>query len=52
VSSNVYGQGTSLNEALATAWCHTRVRTLICMNTIMSLEIRLSVEALYTEYIS
>lgn len=46
MGTNVHCQGTSLDEALSAAWGHTGVRTFICMNPIMPLEIRLSVEAL------
>jgi hypothetical protein len=46
VSADVDSQGTSLNEALATARGGTSIRPLICVNSIMSLQVRLAVEAL------
>jgi hypothetical protein len=44
VSTDVNSQRTPLNEALAATWGHARVRSLICVDSIMSLEIRFSVE--------
>lgn len=46
MGSDVNCQGTSLDEALPTSGCHARVWTLIGVDSIMSLEIRLPVEAL------
>jgi hypothetical protein len=40
-------QGTSLNEALATTRDCASVRTLIRVNSVMPLQVRLAVEALY-----
>lgn len=47
VGSDVNCKCTSLNEALSTTRCHARVWSLVGMNPIMSLEIRLAVEALW-----
>jgi hypothetical protein len=44
--SDVDSQGTSLDEALSTSRCHARVWALIGVNSVMSLKIRLPVEAL------
>lgn len=46
VSTDVYSQGASLNEALPTSRCHTRIWTFICVDSIMSLKIRFAIEAL------
>jgi hypothetical protein len=43
---NMNSESTPLNEALATARSHTRVRPLIGVDTIMPLEVRLAVKAL------
>ena len=43
---NVYGQGAPLNEALSTAPLITSVRSLVGMDAIVSLQIRLAIEAL------
>lgn len=47
VCSDVNSQGASLDEALATARGGARVRSLIGVNSIMSLQVRLAIEALY-----
>ena len=47
VSPNVNCQGTSLNKALSTPRCHTRVGSLIRMDSIVTLKIRLPVKALH-----
>jgi hypothetical protein len=39
-------QGTSLDEAFPTSWSHTRVWTLIGVDSVMSLKVRLSVKTL------
>lgn len=44
--SNVDGESTTLDEAFATSRCVARVGTFIGMDSVMSLKIRLSVEAL------
>lgn len=46
VRTNVDCQCTALNETLATSGCSTRVRSLVCVYTVMSLQVRLAVEAL------
>lgn len=46
VCSDVDSQGASLDEALPTAWGRARVRSLIGVNSIMSLQVRLAIEAL------
>jgi hypothetical protein len=46
VGANMNGQRTPLNEAFATAWSHARVGALICVDSIMSLKIGLSVKTL------
>lgn len=46
VCSDVNSQGASLDEALATARGGARVRSLIGVNSIMSLQVRLAIEAL------
>jgi hypothetical protein len=46
VGSDVDGQSAALDEALPAARRRTRVRTLICVYSVVSLEIRLAVEAL------
>lgn len=48
VSTDMNSKSTPLDEALATTWSHTGVWTLICMYAVMSLEVRLPVEALGT----
>ncbi len=47
VSANVNSQGTSLNKTFTTTWGHTGVRSFICMDSIMSLKVGFSVEALW-----
>jgi hypothetical protein len=44
--ADMYSQGASLDEALVASWCHAGVRSLIGVNSEMSLEIRFSVEVL------
>lgn len=46
MGANVNSQGTPLNEAFPTPWSHTRVRSLVRMDSIVSLKIRLSVKTL------
>jgi hypothetical protein len=46
MSTDVNGEGAPLDETLSTTWRHARVRSLICMDAVVSLEVRLSVEAL------
>lgn len=48
VSSNVDGQGTPLDEALSASWRVARVWPLVCVYPVMSLQVRLAVEALST----
>jgi len=47
MGANVNCQCTSLDEALSTAK-GTRVRPLICVYAVVSLQIRFTIEALYT----
>jgi hypothetical protein len=46
VGSNMNCQSTPLDEALAATWSHARIWSLVRMNSIMSLKIRLPVETL------
>lgn len=46
VGANVDGESTPLNETLTTPWSHTRVWSLVGMNSVVSLQVRLPVEAL------
>jgi hypothetical protein len=46
VCADVHGQGTPLDEALATSRGCTSVRTLVCVNAVVPLQVRLAVEAL------
>ena len=46
VGSNVNGQGTALDEALATVGFITRVGSFVGMDAMMSLQIRLAIETL------
>lgn len=46
VGADVDGQGASLDEGLAAAGCRTRVRALVGVNAVVSLQVRLAVEAL------
>lgn len=49
VSADVDSQGASLDEALATARNRARVGTLVGVDSVMALKIRLAVEALLGE---
>lgn len=44
VSADVNGQRTPLDETLAASWCHTGVWPLICVDPIVSLKVRFSIE--------
>lgn len=46
MGANMHRQGTALNEALAAVRFTTGIRTLVGVNAIMPLKIRLSIEAL------
>jgi hypothetical protein len=46
VGSNMHRQGTSLDEALSAAWMAARVRPLIRMNAVVSLQVGLAIETL------
>lgn len=46
VRSKVYGEGTALDEALSTILPVASVWPFVCVNAVMSLKIRLSVETL------
>lgn len=52
VRADVYRQGTALNEALAAPWCLAGVRSLIGVYAVMSLQVRLAVEALSSYLVS
>ena len=49
MSANVDSESTSLDEAFSTSRCHTRIWPLIRVNSVMSLKIRLPVEALFVD---
>jgi len=46
VCTSMYGQGASLDKALAAVLMVALVRPFVCVDAIMSLQIRLAVEAL------
>lgn len=52
VGADVDGQGASLDEGLAAAGCRTRVRALVGVNAVVSLQVRLAVEALHNQRVS
>lgn len=47
MGADVNGQGTALDEALTASWDGARVGTLVGVNSVVSLKIRLAVEALF-----
>jgi len=47
VGADVDSKGAPLDEALATAGSHARVRTLVGVYPIVALQVRLAVEALF-----
>jgi hypothetical protein len=47
VGSDVYGQGTPLDEALSASRSRARVWPLVGMDPVVSLQVRLAVEALH-----
>lgn len=53
VGSTVHSQGAALDERLVAGGVITCIGTLVCMDSIVSLEVRLAVEALQSkEWIS
>lgn len=46
MGADVNGQGTALDEALTASWDGARVGTLVGVDSVVSLKVRLAVEAL------
>ena len=46
MGADVDGQGAALDEALTAPWDGARVGTLVCVDSVVSLQVRLAVEAL------